>query len=212
MKKLAALFLAGILCLTFAACGGGTTKINKADGLSAEECYLGVIESNSAKEMSEYTYGDAAEDYYDNVEHLFGGDDFSVKAEYSGKYKEYDVFYLTVTSKSNKSKQMSNFELFKKVDNDYLLVLGRDLINEVNRECVCPTCGGTGGASTHGNACAICAGTGVQYYPNSYFDAGTGMWMGETRACSGCGGAGYLGGTTSGNCGTCHGRKYVFDK
>lgn len=212
MKKLAVLFMVVMVVLSFAACGNGDIdSIDKSDGLSAEECYLGVINSKSAEEMCEYTYGDDATEFYGNVEKIFGDDSFTVKAEHSGQYKGYEVYYMTVKSKTDKSKQMSNFELFKEKDGSYYLVLDSDLINEVNRECKCPTCDGSGAATVGGNACAICAGTGVQYYPNTYYDAGTGMWMGETRACSGCGGAGYLGGSSA-SCHTCDGRRYVFDK
>ncbi|MBQ8550341.1 MAG: hypothetical protein IJ426_03275 [Clostridia bacterium] len=210
MKRFAALFLAVLVVFSMAACGSEpVSTVDPTDGMSVEECYLAIMDSKNAEEMSEYICVGKAEDYYSNVEKLFGGDTFTVSADYSGTYGGYEVYYLTIKSKTDKSKTMSNFEIFKKEGDDYKLALDAETISKINTECLCPTCKGVGSFTTGGNACGICGGTGVQYYPNAYFDAGTNMWMGETRACSGCAGAGHMGGTTT-NCSTCHGRKYVF--
>ena len=209
MKKIVALLLAVLVVFSMAACGS-KSDIDASDGISVEECFLAVAYSKSAKEMAKYLCAGDAEEYYGRVKNLFGGDTYTVTAEFSGTYKDYEVFYLTVKSKTDKSKEMKNFEIFKKVGNDYKLALDAKTINEINENCVCPTCNATGTAMGGGTACAICAGTGVQYYPNAYYDAGTGMWQGETRACSGCAGAGYLGGSVK-TCTTCKGRKYVFN-
>lgn len=210
MKKLAALFLAVLVVFSMAACGSEpTTTIDKTDGMSAEECFLAIAYADSVEEMANYICVGEAKDYYERVKSLFGGDTFSVTAEFSGTYEDYEVFYLTIKSKTDKSKEMANFEIFKKVGDDYKLALDAEAISKINTECLCPTCKGAGAFTTGGNTCGICGGTGVQYYPNAYFDAGTNMWMGETRACSGCAGAGHFGGSTK-TCSTCHGRKYVF--
>ncbi len=215
MKKLAALFLVVILCLTFAACGDGTTSIDSTDGLSVEECFLGVIGSDSADELAEYICTNNADTYFQKVKQLFGDDSYSVEAEYSGKYKDYEVYYLTLKSRTDSSKQMSNFEIFKKQGDNYYLALDDATISEINTKCLCPTCGGTGTtvSGSMGNACGICAGTGTQYTPNAYYDATLGMWMGQYTACSGCAGSGHIGGTTTTNsCATCLGRRFVFEK
>lgn len=209
MKKIVALLLAVLVVFSMAACGS-KSNIDASDGISVEECYNAVIRSKSAAEMNKYLSTNNANEYFFKVQNLFGGVKCEASAEYAGKYADYEVYYITIRDLDNKSKTMSNFEIFKKEGNNYYLALDAKTINEINENCVCPTCNATGTAMGGGTACAICAGTGVQYYPNAYYDAGTGMWQGETRACSGCAGAGYLGGSKK-TCTTCKGRKYVFN-
>lgn len=211
MKKLAALLLAIMVVFTLAGCDNGTSTINSTDGISVEECMLAVIHSKSAAEMAPYVSVGDANDYYNNVKNLFAGDTFSVKAEKSGHYNGYEVFYITIKSNSDKSKTMSNFEIFEKKGNNYYIALDADTINEINQNCVCPTCAGTGGVTTGGNVCGICSGTGVQTIPNAYYDATLNMWMPQTSACGGCGGSGYAGSGTFTPCGNCDGRRYVFE-
>ncbi len=211
MKKIAALFLVVLVVFSMAACGNASTPtIDTTDGVSVEECFLAIAYSKSAEEMAKYVSVGDAKDYYGNVKNLFGGDTYTVKAEFAGTFENYEVFYLTIKSNTDKSKEMKNFEIFQKVGDDYKLALDADAISKINTECLCPTCKGAGNFTSGGTACAICAGTGVQYYPNAYFDAATGLWQGETRACSGCAGAGYMGGSAK-TCTTCKGRKYVFN-
>ena len=212
MKKLATHFLAILVVFTLVACdSNNSTQTINTNGRSVETCYTAIIHSKSADEMAPYVSVGNAADYYANVEKLFGDDSFSVRAEPSGNYNNYEVFYITVTSKNDKNKTMSNFELFQKKNNDYYLVLDADTISEINRECVCKTCGGTGGTTTGQNVCGICCGTGVQTIPNAYYDAALGTWMPQTIGCGGCGGSGHIGMGSSNPCHTCHGRRYVFD-
>ena len=211
MKKLAALLLAIMVVFTLAGCDNGTATVDSSDGVSVEECYWSVIHSKSADEMAAYVSVGDANDYYGNVQNVFGSDTYSVKAEASGHYDGYEVFYITVQSNSDKSKTMSNFELFEKKGNNYYLVLDADTISEINQNCVCPSCAGTGGITTGQNTCGICGGTGTQYIPNAYYDAGTGMWMGNYISCSGCGGSGHIGSSSFTPCDNCDGRRYVFE-
>lgn len=210
MKKLVALLLAIMVVLSLAGCGNGTTTVDVSDGISVEECYWSVIHSKSADEMAPYVSVGDADDYYGNVQNLFGSDSYSVKAESSGNYNGYEVYYMTVKSNNDKSKTMSNFELFEKKGDNYYLVLDADTINEINQNCVCPSCAGSGGITTGQNTCGICGGTGIQTIPNAYYDAALNMWMSQNIGCSGCGGSGFLGSGSFVPCGTCNGRRYIF--
>ncbi len=209
MKKIVALLLAVLVVFSMAACGS-KSDIDASDGISVEECYNAVIHSKSAAEMNKYLSTNNADKYFFKVQSLFGGVKCEASAEYAGEYADYEVYYITIRDLDNKSKTMSNFEIFKKEGNNYYLALDDKVINEINENCVCPTCEGSGSALSGGTTCPICSGTCVQYFPNAYLDAATGMWQGETRACSGCAGAGYLGGSEK-TCTTCKGRKYVFN-
>lgn len=135
MKKLAALLLAIMVVFTLAGCDNGTATVDSSDGVSVEECYWSVIHSKSADEMAAYVSVGDANDYYGNVQNVFGSDTYSVKAEASG----------------------------------------------------------------------------TQYIPNAYYDAGTGMWMGNYISCSGCGGSGHIGSSSFTPCDNCDGRRYVFE-
>ena len=184
------------------------TKQKKAE--TAATCYSNAIHANSAEELAKYTCGDNAEDYYENVKNNFGESTYDVKAEYAGTFKEYDVYYLTLTDKNDSDNKRSYFEFFSEEDGEIRLLLSADVVNEAVEACACASCGGAGGTMTGQIICGICGGTGVQTIPNAYFDPTLNMWMPQTSACSGCGGSGHASEGTFTPCGPCLGRGFLF--
>ncbi len=186
------------------------TQKEKDRAAAAAECYQNVIHAKNAEELAKYTCVGNAEDYFANVENAYGNGTYSVKAENAGKFKDYEVYYLTVTEKNEPENKRSCFEFFEEKDGEIRLVLSADIVNEAVSSCACATCGGSGGTMIGQVVCGICGGTGVQTIPNAYFDPTLNMWMPQTVGCGGCGGSGHTSEGTFTPCAPCLGRGYIF--
>lgn len=211
MKKLTALFLAIMVVFTFAACENKENKKSKYKdkGMSAAECYAAVIEAETLEEFEKYTINKDGQEYYEGLKESIGGRKYSVEAKKLGEFKDYEVFGMVCTSKTDKNEVVKNFELFEKKGDDYYLVLNASIAEELYEQCLCNACKGNGTITTGQNICSICSGTGVQTIPNAYYDAVMG-WMPQTVGCGGCGGSGYTGNTHTTDCSTCKGIGFIF--
>ncbi len=219
MKKLMTMVLALALACSLTACGNSkkATKSSHRDDDSkptvsetntVEECLTAVLNARSAAELDGWIT-DNFDGYYEQMKGHFPADDYVVSVEKLGEFQEREVYTFTITEAGKSDAPVSGVEVFKKDGTQYRVETNQEFIGKLVEECTCRTCDGSGKLVTSNHVCGVCAGTGVQYYPNTYYDAATNMWMGETRACSGCAGAGTLGGAAS-ECPTCHGHGLAF--
>lgn len=219
MKKWMAVLLVLVLVLICAltACGknkishddgdnGGETEVEQ--GRTAQECLSAVVNAKAPEDMDDLVTNNY-DGYFDRIKETLPADKYTVTANKIGSYGEHDVYSCTIKETAKPESSITCLEVFKKGDGGYRIETNQEILDEIVEKCMCGTCNGSGKTAVQGNTCAICAGTGVQYYPNTYYDAATNMWMGETRACSGCAGAGTLGGAAS-ECPTCHGHGLAF--
>ena len=217
MKNLLALVFVLLFTLSVTACGSNSSKddilsqvSNKStDKAKATEIILTLCNSDDPDEIKELVT-DNDDEMIDRIIEAFPGDDYNVKLEKFGKYKDYIVYKYTLTRDSEPGRSVSGLEIFKKKNGKMYIANDVETINAFTEDCTCNNCNGTGTGTTVQNACGICGGTGVQYYPNSYYDSALNMWVGETRACSGCGGSGGHS-TNSSACTNCDGVGFVLD-
>ncbi len=216
MKKIIALALAIMMVFSFVACTDSDSTRDKGRGkssdretVSVKECVAAVLNAENTEELKPYI-SSYTDEYAEQIMEAYPNDDYKVSVEKLGKFEEFEVYCCSITSASDPDYSNKFVSPFKKTDDGYLMECDADVLNRIASDCVCGTCNGTGSLTTGANTCGICAGTGVQYFPNAYFDAALQMWMGETRACSGCAGAGSFGGTST-VCPTCNGSCLVFD-
>ena len=234
MKKLICTLLALTLALTLPACGkketsaqtGGnpsywdddqtsttaaTTQVQLTDGGTlAAQGLENLIKADTAEAAKAFM----TEDSWDMAQTLidiFPDEEPEVTAEIKASNGEYAICYYTVHFPSHTEPFQSGYAIFQRGEDAYKLCENAEVHNKVIAPYLCNTCGG-GGSVTTGTpvTCAICGGTGTQYIPNAYYDAGMNMWMGQYMGCSGCGGSGHIGGTTTSICGTCTGVGFVF--
>lgn len=212
MKKLLVLLMAMLMLFSLCACGDeGENKKDDPSGsssldeetMNAKECLSKLLNSDDAEEL-EKLVTTPSEEYFENVNNAYPDNDYKIKAKKIGSHDGLDVYHFEVNKKSDSSFSVKGIELFRETEDGMIIENSQDVINEFLEDCTCSDCGGSGSVVSGGTPCAICAGTCVQYFPNTYFDPATNMWMGETRACSGCAGAGTVG-AISRTCGNCDG-------
>ena len=141
---------------------------------------------------------------------LFAGKTYKVEANYLGSYDHYDFFRFTIRLAENGEVAMTPLMVLQPQAEEYVLCLLSSVLQTIENHCKCTTCQGSGQVYTGGNTCAICAGTGQQYYPNVYYDAALQMWQGLYQVCSGCAGAGHTGGILL-TCDICRGIGLILD-
>lgn len=215
MKRFIAVALAMIMVCSLTACGKSkrSKKDNdkdpdKAETFTAQDCLSAVIHADCAEDLDDLTTNNY-DGYFEKLQTIFPKEKYIATAEKVTDYKEYEVYECEIKEASNPDSKFHCFEVFKKGGKGYLIETDQAVIDEIVEKYRCSTCQGSGKLAAQGNACAICSGTGVQYYPNAYYDAALQMWMGETRACSGCAGPGTVGGMTE-TCHRCQGHGVVF--
>lgn len=230
MKKITALLLAILTVLTLSACKDKKTS-NKNDETENEPkssqsqstenpSSLTKTDDELAKEtlerlMAAKTYEDLtpivtknSQEYFNGVRGISSLDDYKVTVKKIGDYKDYVFYNYELIAQNDPENTKKGVELFKKENGNLIIENDPTIQGEIVQNCVCPTCSGSGNITSQ-NTCGICGGLGTQYYPNAYYDAAMQMWMGETRACSGCGGAGHHGSNTS-SCNNCGGVGFKF--
>lgn len=161
-------------------------------------------EENAKLCLTEDCHDRAAQliDYYPNEE-------YTLNMGFKAKFNEYDIYYYDVHYSGELFE--SGYALLLRDTDRYKLCANKEVQQGLVDAYGCPTCNATGQISTGApTTCAICGGTGSQYYPNMYYDSTLNMWMGQHMACSGCGGSGQTGGAASAVCSTCNGSILIF--
>lgn len=175
----------------------------------AEECLLGFVNAQSIEEATAFANADSADDVK-NTWASFSGNTYRAEVSFAGEFEGLHVFLCKLIPAGSDQIHTTAFVIMRQQDDHYALCLQQSVQNRLVTQCLCPTCNGNGQIYTGGNVCAICTGTGWQYIPNAYFDAGLQQWMGQHVGCGGCGGAGHFGGAYT-SCGTCRGFGLIFD-
>lgn len=174
------------------------------DAEAAKECLLNIMLANDAESIKAFLEADSYESA-SGLANYYPGTDYELTLEKAGVYQGYDLFYYTVEDAASGASEWGISILAKESDS-YKLCLNPDVIQALQRDKACRTCGGAGGTriQTGNTACGICGGTGQQYIANAYYDAIFG-WQGLWQACGGCGGTGWIATYVTETCTNCNG-------
>ena len=182
-----------------------TAVMERGDADSALATLCGAIQAQTTEEMAKYVTGADESKLQQLVEH-YPKDKGDVTVEYVGSYKNYDMFMYSLSYNGETFEE--GMLMLQPEMQGYKLCLDSQIQQDMIDHCQCSSCSGAGSFYSGGMTCGICAGTGMQYYPNVYFDGN--MWQGQYMGCSGCGGAGHIGGTWTG-CVLCGGSGWRFN-
>lgn len=212
MKRFTCIAIILSMVLLFAACGAGNPRQSvpavEPDAQLAAQCLQGMIQAETVEDMKTFM----TEDSHNRAQEMFDHytlKEVTVKAEYKCHNNGYDVFSYTIESAGETAEE--GVAMFFREEDGYKLCVNATAQEKLVKDLQCKLCSGSG-MIVVGNpsTCGICGGTGMQYYPNVYFDATLNTWMGQHMACSGCGGAGTIGAGGSMTCSACQGVGLLF--
>lgn len=175
---------------------------------TVEEKVYGLINAETEEEISAFVT-ELPDGYAENILETFPHDDYIVSVEKIGEYNQYDAFYISVESESDKEFLSTGVQLYKSTDKGYLIETNEEFLDKVAQSCSCPSCSGYGNILVREGDCPVCNGTGMVYKEKAEYNKATKTWESSYVDCSGCKGTGEANNTTT-LCETCKGAGLVF--
>ena len=213
LSRLIAAMLAALLVYSCTACGTNAVPYSQESNTpksthasvsrekKAEKSLLAAIKAENVEQAAQYMETDSTEQMQ-NILNNYSQYDFEVEMDYLGKTDEMDIFRCEMIHVADGSTLNTTFVFGTEMNDRYVFCEKEDFLAKMKENVLCRTCNASGTIFNGGTACAICSGTGQQYYPNAYYNGW--QWIGQYQACSGCAGAGYFNQRTQ-TCSICHG-------
>ena len=211
LTRMFAMLLAVLMILSCTACADAPETPKDSDSLKpsksssalekkAEDSFMAVVNAENVEAAAHYMETDTPEQLQDKLD-FCKKHNFRVEMDYIGEVEDKDIFKCKIIL-ADDSILDSPFVFGTELNDRYVFCEKEAFLTEMKNELLCHTCNASGKITSAGTACAICSGTGQQYYPNAYYNGW--LWIGQYQACSGCAGAGYFNQRTQ-TCSICHG-------
>ena len=186
------------------------TKVDFPSEDLAVQCMQAVVTADVAQDVAPWIT-ENSQNKAQSLANYYPGAYYTVRMKHVATAGNYDIFSYYLEEAVEGGQKEESYCLLYRAGDRYQLCAHEQTQQDITNRFLCALCGGSGSIRT-GNpiACGICSGTGWQYIPNAYYDAGTNMWMGQHIGCGGCGGSGWTGTYTTITCAGCHGIGYNF--